>query len=304
MLVSWQLTKFISLFSQSKARTKYDGYLFIWIIWKGRWKDGTIEHDIRRARFTGLLLDKDSIKGVAPPEWWVWFILLRRLPNIAGRGVMSIVASKQLLLPREPINYCKNINLFWSAPESAASIVDRWSGPAIDSFQPATKAVFWRRVELSPQRLCLTQTTMRCTHVAQTRTSRSTGRSLALCCVLVQRHVTRRHFLQLRLFQSPREGEEPETAALMATRRLDRLGDQLPEMIRLWPGIFLTALQTLFSSHISLRESFNKSIFGWKWFLQLFIIVVARGLSRLVRSLQNRREKVRKPVLLWISSYL
>lgn len=86
-------------------------------------------------------------------------------------------------------------------------------------------------------------------------------------------------FFLLCLFQSPREGEEHETAAL-ATRRLD----QLPEMIRLWPGIFLMTLQTLFSSHISLRESFNKSILGWKWFLQLFIIVVSveRGLSSLV----------------------
>lgn len=68
-------------------------------------------------------------------------------------------------------------------------------------------------------------------HVAETRTSRSTGRSLALCCVLLYRHVTHsrtRLFFLLCLFQSPREGEEHETAAL-ATRRLD----QLPEMIRL-----------------------------------------------------------------------
>lgn len=151
---------------------------------------------------------------------------------------------------------------------------------AIDSFRPATRAAFWRRGELSSQRSGCAWRRLQWDAREPRGQPAAVWRSAASC--LLYSHVTHsrtRLFLLLCLFQSPREGEEHETAAL-ATRRLD----QLPEMIRLWPGIFLMTLQTLFSSHISLRESFNKSILGWKWFLQLFIIVVAveRGLSRLV----------------------
>lgn len=97
----------------------------------------------------------------------------------------------------------------------------------------------------------------------------------ASCCTdtwLTDRRRTR-HIFTVVYFNLRARGRNPKPGP--ATRRLDRLDDQLPEMIRLWPGIFLTALQTLFSSHISLRESFNKSILRWKWFLQLFIIVLA-----------------------------